>query len=1789
MKKNFKIDNAPVEKSKKYLWAYLKNTIMLKKTRRIFSFFTPFKISLGFATALLLIFAIILNQNFSFLKIPSISNPNTVFANFEMQALNEDSAGISPDSEFLLKSSEEISVNFLKENLKKNFDQEIEIEKIEDNEFLIKAKEPLNSNTIVNFRISSAIENFSFSYQVKNDFKIFSTIPDNFASYVPLNTGIEIKFNNENFDFENIKNFFEISPKTEGRFEKHARSLVFIPSDKLKENTIYTVKIKSGIKIINSDLKLNEDKVFSFETSGEESDYYSEYVKFVENTIEILPNTDPVFPVYLGHLKDDRDIEVNFYKFENEKDFLKAFKDIKEIPNWSYYYRNVFRHDTKNLKNIATLTAKIYKNNYQNYLFVPDFPLEKGFYLMEVLDDEKNQVLIQSSELSAMAYLSLSDSFIWVNNLITKTGSEKAKIKFLENSKEAFTDASGFYKFKTPENYKTLNNEDYFYYEISDDLDNKIYLGVNPSSAENKSFEYNVSANTDKSLYLANDKVNIWGFINQKNNKSVDKLNVKVFYNYFSLFDSFELSTSDGFFQGEYLLKNSPVGYYYLEFYDGDDFVLRKNFEVKNYVKPAYQITIEAEKRNYFVGEKIKYFINASYFDGTPLSYSELEYKFNFDESTKKKLFLDENGNATIEQLATLSNDNFDNYFHIKSSNFIEVYSPKAEATNISENETSTIFVANVYLETKTSHKDGIAKIETKASNVDINNAEKSEDIYDYYSFIGAGVSGQKISGKITKVVFEKVKKGERYDFINKVVVDEYELNRKEIPFDNFSMTTDNSGNASYEFKIEKDGFYEIELTSFDKNGAITKSSNTLYGNFNPYEDYSYLHLKFLKQGDLVENVSFDLNEKIEVEVFNNNSSIEQSTGKFIFLESLNGLMNYSFSDNSTYSTVFSEKHLPSFYISAFWFDGKKIHQIYPQMVNYNTTNKTLKVETKADKESYLPGEEVNLSFKVLDHNNKGSFAVLNVNIIDEAYYKIAYDNNSNPLTDIYNNVTVGSLDLSASHLGMEDQLLKSEAGLGGCFTEDTLIKMADLSDKRISEINVGDIILTRESPYSKKLVGAKVVNTMKEYVGTYLIINDFLEITGEHIVYSNGEFKEAKNLLIGDDLTDINGRLITVQSIQTVVKNSWVYNFEVEGFHTYFANGIYVHNDKGGGIRTDFRDSALFKLIKTDSSGNAKVSFKLPDNISSFRVSTSAVNLKNLSAGIGSSEIIVSKPLFVDAVLNKQYSIKDKAEIIVRTFGSALEKNEDIKYEISSTKEGFLNKETFDGKSFSSSYFKIPEFKEKGVYDLIIKSSNNNHSDAVKYNFEVVSSRLKRYISEIHTDLSSSTEIFRSNDGITEIRLIDDFNDTLYKELITLYGSDGARIDQIVLKKMASDILEKYFGENFYFNEEIDLFIYQDDNDGGLSLLPYSSSDLELSAMMAIMGNKTDNYFSSYLLSEYFYSFLDDKDANFEEYILALTGLSGLNEPVLKTLKDLSNEKDLKFREQTLLGLSLAKLGDKNSALSLYNKIKNNSKINDYDKALFAIFSAYVGDDEYKNIWRNVEVKGIEDEILNIFRLGLVNFGIENNTKTEGKVEIAFNGVSQVFEFKNGNFNHSLYLAPNDKIEIKSVNGNISLISFFEKEIDSKTFLKDEDIQITRKYYVDNKETNTFKEGDLVKIEIYLKLNKDFIFNGFEVRDIVPSGLYPITQSLFGIPYLPYGFDSKIIYPFNIDGQVVKFSLGFNPHNFEENKREFKTHYFARVVNTGTFYAEPVSVRSWHDPNIQTISKEDFVEIIKR
>jgi hypothetical protein len=131
--------------------------------------------------------------------------------------------------------------------------------------------------------------------------------------------------------------------------------------------------------------------------------------------------------------------------------------------------------------------------------------------------------------------------------------------------------------------------------------------------------------------------------------------------------------------------------------------------------------------------------------------------------------------------------------------------------------------------------------------------------------------------------------------------------------------------------------------------------------------------------------------------------------------------------------------------------------------------------------------------------------------------------------------------------------------GGGSCFLAGALVEVKD-GQVPIQMIREGDVVLNVEDD-GGALQMAVVTRTYKAIEPGYFVINGALRVTGSHPFKVGDKWVKAKDLRVDDEVVGRDGQSIKIGSIAKVERYVRVYNIEVAGSHTFFVDGMLVHN----------------------------------------------------------------------------------------------------------------------------------------------------------------------------------------------------------------------------------------------------------------------------------------------------------------------------------------------------------------------------------------------------------------------------------------------------------------------------------------------------------------------------------------------------------------------------------------------------------------------------------------------------
>lgn len=643
------------------------------------------------------------------------------------------------------------------------------------------------------------------------------------------------------------------------------------------------------------------------------------------------------------------------------------------------------------------------------------------------------------------------------------------------------------------------------------------------------------------------------------------------------------------------------------------------SFDVEYYQKPEYSVEVSAPQSEYITGDQLIFNVKGSYFSGQPAArqtvnykiYSSPFYDYEYYQNTRDALSdeyryrwygekeikagqtkLDSAGRASIDIGKAETEDNKTRIYTIEVELNDESNLPSFDRKNVL-----------VHL--------GEFSVVRSNFQYGFEAGEKTNLEFTLLSHRAGNISGVPIDFKIHRNDWEWNSDSKTYNNITEDLPD-------------MKIATDSQGKAVLGFLPEKRGSYE--MTAIAEDGEGNKIQNKFY--LWVYNEEGYYSSADSKISVAADKKDYDPGETAEITI----SSTIPDRDVFLSLER-GWLRRFEIVKMSGGSAKVKlpiiETDMPNIFAQASSFSNSELEGGEAE-ITVSANGKKIKTTLQADKEKYGPGDTVSLNIHTTDNAGDPISAEAAVWAVDKALYELVSANRQ----DVFSSFWLNRYNSTSSSHSLR-QITSLSAEGGGCFAEDTEILMSDGSRKNIEDVKIGDYILTRKNERDQKLVKAKVTSAHEAEVDGYLIINGQLKITPNHILFVNSEWKQAGDIQIGDALADADGKIIAVDSIEWQQGKFSVYNLEIENQHTFFADNIWVHNNKGGAEpRTAFKDAAYWNpSVKTNSEGNAKVTFKLPDNLTTWVIESIAAT-DDTKVGEAKMEITVSKNVFIRPIL---------------------------------------------------------------------------------------------------------------------------------------------------------------------------------------------------------------------------------------------------------------------------------------------------------------------------------------------------------------------------------------------------------------------------------------------------------------------------------------------------------------------------------------------------------------------------
>lgn len=937
-----------------------------------------------------------------------------------IKAQVSDKLGVDTGTTFLLTSENPLDEDLVEKNLIIEPAVPFSLEKkTGGREYNIIPQEKLSANTVYRLSFDPAGEDrdsYTWAFQTKGSFRVLRSLPGNETTGVPLNTGIEIIFSHENFQTEKAGSYVDIQPVVSGRFEKHKKTLAFVPTD-LKPGTLYTVTVKQGFPLEGSTETLSADYIFSFETALKESEQQSFVFDLDSRLTEYSTNDIPAFPVYFYRNSDNQKtppLKITLYRYQDYKGFQASVSKRDEIPNWSYNALHLYKEDLRGLDKAGEYDTEFQSaDKYTHYIVFPE-KLSPGYYAAEFLaEDCTRQIWFQVTDLAVYTATNEKNTILWAHDLKTKAPAANIEVLIENKNLIAKGDANGAALLAD----KVEGSKEYALVK-SGSMETLVPL---EPSYEGQYYQNHLKARSywkylylDRELYLPGDTVSFWGVISSrlKNSPQIDNVTVELMGTDGPLYEgavaapiqTLNAQLEGDIFTGEMKLPVLKPGYYYFNVNVGEVNLLSRGFSVETYQKPSYTLTVTPEKRAIFAGEGTNFQAKAAFFEGTPVPELKLNYSFYGEQGS---VVTDDKGVARIPYIGKHNNDNYSPYQFI----YLGVNASLPEAGEINGSSEFFVFKSKVYLNGSITRKDNDFSLTAKLSTVELTKVNEG-NYPSEENFIKGPAANTLVKGSLYQDVWTKVEAGERYDFINKKTEKIYHYDHSTQHITDFSLITDSQGYITYNGTLDAEGSYYVELSAQDNEGRELKRKYFVYGSGGGYyPEYKYYYL----QPEQAEN-SFKEGDKVSLTFMENTKEIAPQKGQVLYFTARQAIETYEVSDSSRYVTTFKNEYIPNINIYGVFFDGTNYQEASPYLMPYNSKEKALQVKVETDKTEYRPKDMVKLNVQITDAENRPvRSARVNLNLVDEAIYSLV-NQNVDLLRSLYSDYVYTYLNTRKSH-----------------------------------------------------------------------------------------------------------------------------------------------------------------------------------------------------------------------------------------------------------------------------------------------------------------------------------------------------------------------------------------------------------------------------------------------------------------------------------------------------------------------------------------------------------------------------------------------------------------------------------------------------------------------------------------------------------------------------------------------------------------------------------------------------
>ena len=878
----------------------------------------------------------------------------------------------------------------------------------------------------------------TWAFRTQRPLYIVTTIPGDEDTGVPVDTGIEVTFDQDGS--VGLEDHFSIEPAVAGRFEQHGRTWAFIPDAPLRHASAYRVTVTPGVGLQGSELELETAVSFAFETRPEPGPREPD-LSFPGPLAAVRPDQEPALLIETVRRSDRPDtFPTRIYALPNIDATLDAAKRLTGRDRWLRASGEGLV-DTSSLDRIASFDAPVIDAARQAAVLSIPMRLDPGAYIVEVpRRTGAAQLLLQVGYLSAYAASTDTRSVVWVNNLSSVAPVVGATVSLPNGRDLGTTNNDGVAQFATPDELMPRRSEGHRWeppvrlltVRALDGRAIVVALGSPVSYLDGEydsqysmsgelSQQYWLILETDRDEYRQTDTIHVWGMVRPRDGGALPETVELQLRPGAGNSDRPDLAiarvpldlSGRGGFTAEIPFSNLPRESYLLDLKVDGRVADSRWLSVDDIVKPAYRLEVSTDLHAFLDGDPLAITIRATFFDGTAVPGVALRVRAS-EGGGRVTVTTDAQGVARTTLTASFPSTQPDGFNH----QGISVRPVAPEEGRIGDSTSVIVFPTTAWLTSRGKLDRDELTIQGSLTRVEFDELNAT---YDPGSWRwpsgrvadGRPLAGQTVSARVTQIDWVKRQTGTRYDYIEKRVVQIFNWRQVETNLGTFEGRTGADGRYLFSLPVPSaSSSYRIHIRATDADGRPVVTSDYVSARRYPNDASSR---PFLIRGYCGSSGSTTVGLDEAVNLTFHNADGSPGEGRFLWLVASRGLRHLSTSGAPDFSRTFRTGDLPRFTVRGVQVTSEG-YATADSSVYVDLDDLTIDVRVIPDRERYAPGERASVEVRTTGPDGQPIAADVVVQGVDEKLYAIGAASHPLVLENLHRWVSDGFLQSFASH-----------------------------------------------------------------------------------------------------------------------------------------------------------------------------------------------------------------------------------------------------------------------------------------------------------------------------------------------------------------------------------------------------------------------------------------------------------------------------------------------------------------------------------------------------------------------------------------------------------------------------------------------------------------------------------------------------------------------------------------------------------------------------------------------------